>query len=124
MNFEFASAWAVMLSLAASLAMTPAAAIASIAGEDRSSDAQADVWQLYDEEGDRLGVLSDPGFDGCVAASEAAVVFTVALQPCLLPRSIYMGDRSNEERAPAPPARSTQFHTFTAPSGRAPPSAR
>ena len=70
MNYRLISAWAVLLALAASLAISPIAVTGSSSSEDRNFDGQADVWQFYDEGGRLVMVMRDQNFDGYVDARE------------------------------------------------------
>ena len=95
MKYKFTSVWAVLLALAASLAISPEAGARTSASEDRNFDGQADVCQLYDEDGDLVAVLRDRNFDrqielsltGTVAA-ETPVTSHVAPPPFLLARAV------------------------------------
>ena len=70
MKPRFASAWALLLALVASIAISPIAQTGSSAIEDRNFDGQADVWQFYDDDGNLVRVLRDRNFDGYVDARE------------------------------------------------------
>jgi hypothetical protein len=155
MKSSLLSAWALLLALAVSLAISPETGVRNSSSEDRNSDGQADVWQFYDEDGELVRVLHDRNFDGYVdareviaghrmvsraldrnvdhqsepgftggVAAEPDVTFSVAPQPFLLPRAVYVGDQPLENRAPETPESSSAFRSSASPSGRAPPSAR
>jgi hypothetical protein len=70
MNFRFTSAWAVLLALAVSLAISPAGLSGNSWSDDANFDGQADVWQFYDDEGQLVTVMRDRNFDGFVDSRE------------------------------------------------------
>jgi hypothetical protein len=70
MIFRFTAAWAVLLALAVSLAISPAGVPGSSWSEDANLDGQADVWQFYDDEGHLVTVMRDRNFDGFVDSRE------------------------------------------------------
>lgn len=156
MNYRLTSAWALLLALAASLAISPIAVTGSSSSEDRNFDGQADVWQFYDEEGHLVRIMRDRNFDGYVdarevvdrhrrvvsravdqnfdhefelsftgnvATAEPDVTASVAPQPFLLPRAVFVGDLPIEDRALVILESSSESHSVASPSGRAPPAA-
>ena len=156
MNYRLTSAWALLLALAASLAISPIAMTGSSSSEDRNFDGQADVWQFYDEEGHLVRVMRDRNFDGYVDAREVVdrhrrvisravdqnfdhrfdlsftgavatagpdVTASVAPQPFLLPRAVFVGDPPIEDRALVILESSSESRSVASPSGRAPPAA-
>jgi hypothetical protein len=151
MNFRLISAWALLLSLAASLSIPLIAETGRTSSEDRNRDGQADVWQYYGG-GELVTVLRDRNFDGYVdarevfeanrvvarafdqnfdhrfdpslterIADEPDITFSVAPQPFLPPPTVFIGDHPIADRASLTLDPAAEQRTAANTSGRAPP---